>query len=533
MSLAVAAAGLALAPSGASAVTFLVDNTHDSGADSLRQAITDANGLSGPDRIDITATGIINLQSELPHLSSPINITGPGFGKLSIRRDSGTHPGLVYSVLTINAGKTVRVSGVTIANGAGTSGRGGGIDNAGALTLVNDVVSHNSVSSAPAQGGGIYNVGVLSLFHTAVAANTAGNATSPGFGGGIENDATLGGSISLNAGSLISQNRALGSGGGGGGLAITGGTINIFNSTLAHNFTNAFGGAIYASGGFTSLIRSMVADNKTNGEFGGGISMQSGAHVTLARSTMSGNIATSPGGTGVGGAIDASDGVLDISNSTIAANRGSGAANIRTGAATTLDSSILGDPLGGGEDCGLINSGTIASSGHNVTSDTSCIFAPEPSDHTGDPKLKPLAYNGGPTFTVALKSSSPAIGAGDPTTCGTKDQRLLPIANDGDAGGCDAGAFEFYARPHNDRRPEVKGKPKPGHQLKCSKGKWSGGTPIAYAYQWYRGHRKITGEAAKGYDVRRHDAGHSLRCKVTATNAGGKAKRKSKGVKVH
>ena len=528
---ALAALAFLALPGAASAAILQVANTSDSGQNSLRQAIHDANSLSGPDRINITATGTINLQSELPHINSSMTIAGPGFGKLNIHRDPGANPSDLYSIFTVKQGIGATISGVTISGGAGTSGRGGGIYNSGALTLVNSVVSHNTVSSGNAQGGGIYNLGVLTLVHSAVAANVAGNASSPGLGGGIENDPTFGASISLNAGSLISKNRALGPAAEAVGSARSAGPST--SSTAPSPTTSRTGSAAASTpqdNGTVSLIRSTIADNRTNGTFGGGISMQSGAHVNIDRSTMSGNVATDSSNFGIGGAIEANDGVLDISNSTIAASKGGLVATIRTGATTTVNSSIIGDPVGGVKNCDLLNGGTFTSSGHNVVSDTSC-FAPKPSDQVKDPKLKPLAYNGGPTFTMALKPSSPAIGAGDPATCGTIDQRLLPIANDGNSG-CDSGSFEFYAKPRDTKKPKIKGKPKKGHTLKCKKGTWKGGTPITYAYQWYRGHKKIGGETAKTHEVHGKDSGHSLRCKVTATNPGGKSKAKSKKVRV-
>src|SRR5205823_2583386 len=54
-----------------------------------------------------------------------------------------------------------------------------------------------------------------------------------------------------------------------------------------------------------------------------------------------------------------------------------------------------------------------------------------------DPKLAPLASNGGPTQTHALLATSPAIDAGD-ISCASTDQRGLSRQ-----GTCDMGAFEF------------------------------------------------------------------------------------------
>ena len=58
-------AALALAAPGSALADFTVNSTADSGAGSLREAITNANLNPGPDTITITATGTIELESVL------------------------------------------------------------------------------------------------------------------------------------------------------------------------------------------------------------------------------------------------------------------------------------------------------------------------------------------------------------------------------------------------------------------------------------------------------------------------------------
>jgi hypothetical protein len=61
-------------------------------------------------------------------------------------------------------------------------------------------------------------------------------------------------------------------------------------------------------------------------------------------------------------------------------------------------------------------------------------------DHPIDPKLGPLQNNGGPTFTHALQSHSPAIDAGDNQAASSSDQRGSPrVVN----GIIDIGAYEL------------------------------------------------------------------------------------------
>jgi hypothetical protein len=59
-----------------------------------------------------------------------------------------------------------------------------------------------------------------------------------------------------------------------------------------------------------------------------------------------------------------------------------------------------------------------------------------------DPKLAPLANNGGATQTMALLQNSPAIDAGNPATCPVWDQRGYVRQ-----GPCDIGAYEFGGTP--------------------------------------------------------------------------------------
>ena len=69
-----------LIPTLAGAATFTVTNTNDSGAGSLRQAITDANAAAGADTIAFNISGVgvqtINVLSSLPNIAAPLTIDG-------------------------------------------------------------------------------------------------------------------------------------------------------------------------------------------------------------------------------------------------------------------------------------------------------------------------------------------------------------------------------------------------------------------------------------------------------------------------
>lgn len=71
----------------------------------------------------------------------------------------------------------------------------------------------------------------------------------------------------------------------------------------------------------------------------------------------------------------------------------------------------------------------------------------------------------------------------------------------------------------------------PGASLTCAVGTWSG-TGLAYAIQWLRGKSLIRGQTAPTYRVRSSDVGRAIGCRVTASNALGRAGRTSGAVVV-
>ena len=115
----------------AGAATFTVSNLNDSGAGSLRQAITDANVASGADTIDFGpgVTGTITLGSDFPQITESLTIVGPGSDALALS-GAGSHH--VFSLDTGGNG-TVSLSGVTVTNSVGAAGTGDG----GAIDAVN------------------------------------------------------------------------------------------------------------------------------------------------------------------------------------------------------------------------------------------------------------------------------------------------------------------------------------------------------------------------------------------------------------
>ena len=119
------------------------------------------------------------------------------------------------------------------------------------------------------------------------------------------------------------------------------------------------------------------------------------------------------------------------------------------------NSIIAGNSASSGPDVSSNLAGDFISQGHNLIGDgTGSTEFTAMGDTVGtgvspiDPLLESLADYGGPSFTHALKPSSPAINAGDlatpgsgGTACEAADQRGAPRS------ACDIGADEFNALP--------------------------------------------------------------------------------------
>jgi CSLREA domain-containing protein len=401
-----------LQPTARAATTFTVNSTGDgadanagdgicadsSGSCTLRASIQEANALAGDDTINITVTGTINLTGALPDLSTNLAVNGPGANILGVRRDTGG----AYRVFTVAAGASVQISGLSVTNGRSPDGLDGALGDA----------------ANGQDGGGIYNSGTLTLTAVAISGNQTGKGGSAGIDSGTD-----------------------GNGGRGGGL-FNAGTVSLLNCTVDGNMTS----------------RSGVGDVGSKGGDGGGIANL--GTLTLVNSTVSGNHAAGSRIGGDGGAIF-TNGSATITACTITANSAGGSfhdslgGGIRaSGGTTTLRSTIVA----GNADTGAGTpdlSGAFNSEGFNLIQSTSGATINETANSgtniTGlNPRLGPLADNGGPTLTHALLGDSPALEAGDDSVLGSPlnlstDQRGTGFPRRVNAH-VDIGAFEFNGR---------------------------------------------------------------------------------------
>jgi CSLREA domain-containing protein len=207
----------------------------------------------------------------------------------------------------------------------------------------------------------------------------------------------------------------------GGGILNSGG-LTVTGSTITGNLSGFHGGGIETGGAASvlNLVNSTVSGNQTIVD-GGGVD-ETGGQVSLLSTTITTNVADSDrNGTGGGGGV----GVF------------------MTGAVfNTRSTLVAGNVDSGGQtpDCVAQVTATLASQGQTLIGNTTgCTFTGGPGDITGvNPKLGPLADNGGTTSTHALRPGSPAIDRG--AACPPSDQRgVLRTLG----GVCDIGAYEL------------------------------------------------------------------------------------------
>jgi len=409
--------------------TNTVTSLADSGAGSLRAAM--ANTAAGG-YISFGVTGTITLASGELVVDKDLTIIGPGASALAINGAGASR------IFNIQSNVTALIAGLTITNGRG--GPGGGIYNAGTLRLDNSICTGNytarGTNGSPGRyyggsggsggdGAGMFNAGVMALNNCAVSNNGCGGGGDGAYG--------------------LTQPGSGGRGGNGGGVYSLN-NLSLAGCTIVGNWTGSGGngGSNIGGPGFGG-----------NGGSGGGI-FGSG-RIVLTNCTLAGNSCGNGGGLssghngGCGGGIyydiNTTQAVLvacTIVANTVGLDGGSGG-GVYGGGLFVNDIVALNSAPTGGQGPDVY--GTFNSLGHNLigaTNDSSGFTAP--GDLAGskasplDPKVAPLANNGGPTLTMALLPGSPAIDAGNTSLTPGTDQRGFPRP----AGlAADIGAFEY------------------------------------------------------------------------------------------
>ena len=405
-------------------VTTHLDPAGPSGTCSLRQAILNANGNnhsgsqdcaagSGTDTIVFSTQDNIILTSALPAITQSLNIAGNSPGNLI----SGATR---YRIFTVNPNATLTIKNLQLID-ADSMFEGSAIDNRGNLIVENCEFEDN---------------GPRAIFDdTGSTATITGSAFTGTKGRAVEDWGTLsvatttfsnnsGGGIFTKHIATVSQ--ALFDGNGapdvrGGGISNDSGSLTIVNSTFSRN-TAVFGGAISSDCPTPALNR--LFGNPRNAPACG---------TLIINSTIANNRANS------GGGLFSLRGVTKTHAVIFSAN-------------TSL--------TGAGANCVPYNS--PQGDGYDIADDSSCKFGHHTGaggQPTGDDVMPLLSTaglqdNGGPTKTIALQPSSPAVDAIPLAKCLDQsgqplmiDQRGFGRPDPADPNACDTGAFEFGAEP--------------------------------------------------------------------------------------
>jgi len=395
----------------AAAATRTVANCNDGGPGSLREAI----GLAADgDTVDLRqlTCGTIATQSTLEIRPPSLVLLGPGRFALTIQGN-----GSVSTLRHYGEGGTLRISGMTITGGRGFDSPGGCIYSRGNLELVRSRVHRCVVDGfadwAPAEtwGAGIYALGNVLVSYSSVYYN---KALQEGHGGGI----AAFGKLTLDHSQVY------------GNTAYSGGGVLAFNGlaaiySLVHG-NRATTGAGVDVGGTATINKSTISGN-TGVEFldadldgaidpstAAGIYKWGTSDLLVIDSTISGNAANMH-------AAAESQEPTRILNSTIAFNRDgtpSGGCDhgiLGLARLEARNSIIAANTCGGapGWDVGDPWSPPVVTGSHNLFGRIGTVSGSPPADTIyGDPRLAPLAENGGPTRTHLLLGDSPAIDRG-------------------------------------------------------------------------------------------------------------------------
>ena len=342
-----------------------------------------------------------------------------------------------YQAVALTITRSTFTGNVAGRGGNGVAGGNGGDGGVGGAIMI----------------GGTRGMRVVGSTFTSNAAGDRGSGRSRGEGGGS------GGAIETFTatwvtGSLFASNHAGRADGpvtdvGLGGAIDAWAQLTVADSTFTANRALEGGAikAVHLEAGLTAVVGSTFSENAAASQ--GGAILLTGGTLDVTNSTFTANHAAS------GAAIHLYDGTGHLTGSTVAGNVDSdmGAILSDLGTTTLRNMLITGNAAAHDGNCASYTGNAFLDGGGNLTfGDRGCPGTVS----SGDPGLLPLADNGGPTQTMALGLGSAAIDAGDDTICaapvgapgyggGGKDQRGVARPK---GAHCDAGASEYVALDH-------------------------------------------------------------------------------------
>jgi hypothetical protein len=394
----------------------------DDSPGSLRTIIEDTVNTGDGDTIDlmhlpmacskITLDGTAHSPSYITVAQPNLHLLGPGSWNLTLDGHS------YYGVLRHVGFGTLTIEGMTIAHGKYVSDNapfGGCVYSKGSIDLELSVIDHCTAfgtSSVGAAGGGVYAKKDLTMSRSSINASGAYNQDS------------------------IDAN---------GGGAFVGGNFNATYASISNNYASGGGGGAHVKGALSSIASSTISSNLAKNA-GGLYFRDAMGTADIVNSTISGNEATS-----LVGALVAA-GNLNLANSTVAFNHDRHYANFAAvsvfGGSLVLNSSIIADNSEAIAPADLwVSSTTTFIGAHNLIVAPVGVQVPV-FTIMECPHLDPLASNGGPTLTHAIRPTSAAVDAGSSPPSLLFDQtgysRVVGIA-------ADIGAFEWRNGAGTDR----------------------------------------------------------------------------------
>jgi hypothetical protein len=397
--------------------------------------INAANTNGGTNTITLTApmtspyilTGVNNTAdgpNGLPQIAKKDNLTIIGNGDTIERSTAAGTP--AFRLFDVASGASLTLQNITLQNGfaqgAGAAADGGAIYNQGSLTLIGAILQDNAAEGTNGASG-LVTSGTSTRIPKSINGQAGGNAV----GGAIWSS----GSVTLEGGTILQNNEALGGQGGAAGAYFT--PLGSFAGSGGAG-GSGFGGGLYEAGGSVNIVSASLVGNTGAGGTGGA------GFETTGWNWVNRSVPSGLGGTGAGGGLYVAAGTLNATTLLVQANQALGG----TGGATndgSTDGSVEvpgngGVAYGGGID---IAGGTATLAGSKLFSNKAnggaggSVPATSINSHTG---TGGNAYGGGlyagggtSTLNNDMVTNNEAIGGG-----------TIPFTGQGNGGGIEIAA---------------------------------------------------------------------------------------------
>jgi len=372
----------------------VTDCTDGGGAGTLRSVVAAA---AEAEIIDLTACA----GSTITLASGQIVFTKPDFFVINYNAAShaiisGNHNGRVFKHTGTGGFTVVRNVDIKYGESTGANVAGGCIYSTAEFVKLDHATLYKCQaisSSGTARGGGLFSTHAAYLVDSTVSGNDAVQQSSTHYlarGGGIYADTlyAYNSTISNNKARFSTAGSAVNKYTEGGGAFIVH-TARVLSSTISGNYAGIDAGALLdASATGSVLVVNSTISNNYAGRKNAGIAVPSAA-LTLANSTVAFNTvfqANGAGGVYAGGTVK-------LLSSIIANNKIS---------AGSIEADLVIGLAAGQVDPATANN-LVMQSNQVLPADTITL----------DPRLLPLADNGGKSRTHALKPSSPALDRGN------------------------------------------------------------------------------------------------------------------------